>query len=135
MWRMVLASVLLSCLWGAPPRAHHALAAIYDGTREVRIEGVVTEFRFVNPHPLLALEVAAAGARTEQWWLEMDNRFELAAIGMTGETLQPGDLVAVSGNPARAEPRRLYLRKLERPADGLVYEQVGATPRLTTTSR
>ncbi len=55
--------------------AHHSISAAYDRSRQLTVEGHVTEFRFVNPHPLLL--IAAAGAE-EPWQLELDNRFELA---------------------------------------------------------
>ena len=109
--------------------AHHSIAAVYDSTRQERLEGVVAEFQFVNPHPFVIVTVAAGGAE-QQWRLEMDNRFELQGIGMTSETLQPGDRVVVTGSLGRTEPRTLYIRQLDRPADGFRYEQVGSRPRI-----
>jgi hypothetical protein len=99
-------------------------------SREITIEGVVTRFEFVNPHPFLTIAVAARGANSQQWRLEMDNRSELMQIGMTGETLKPGNRVVVTGSPGRSEPHTLYIRRLDRPEDGLRYEQVGAEPRI-----
>jgi hypothetical protein len=111
--------------------SHHSIAAVYDGSRQQRLEGVVAEFQFVNPHPFVIVAVDANGAQ-EQWRLEMDNRFELQGIGMTGETLRPGDRVVVTGSLGRTEPRTLYIRRLDRPADGFRYEQIGSRPRLGT---
>jgi hypothetical protein len=31
--------------------AHHSIAGVYDTRREVAVEGVVTQFQFVSPHP------------------------------------------------------------------------------------
>lgn len=121
-------------LSGFAAEAHHSIAAVYDSAREQRIEGVVAEFLFVNPHPFVVVTVAAGGAE-ESWRLEMDNRFELAGIGMTGETLKPGDRVVVTGSLGRTEPRTLYVRRLDRPADGFRYEQVGSRPRVSTLGR
>jgi hypothetical protein len=109
--------------------AHHSIAAVYDSSRQQRLEGVVAEFQFVNPHPFVIVAVSADGAE-ESWRLEMDNRFELQSVGMTGETLQPGDRVVVTGSLGRTEPRTLYIRRLDRPADGFRYEQVGSRPRI-----
>jgi hypothetical protein len=108
---------------------HHSIAAVYDGSRQQRLEGVVAEFQFVNPHPFVIVAVDADGAQ-EQWRLEMDNRFELQGIGMTEETLRPGDRVVVTGSLGRTEPRTLYIRRLDRPADGFRYEQIGSRPRV-----
>jgi hypothetical protein len=105
---------------------------VYDSTRQQRVEGVVAEFQFVNPHPFVIVTVDADG---EPWRLEMDNRFELAGIGMTSDTLRPGDRVVASGSLGRTEPRTLYIRQLDRPADGFRYEQVGSRPRVNTERR
>jgi hypothetical protein len=60
----------------------------------------------------------------------MDNRYELSDVGMTADTLKPGDRVVVSGSPARSQAQSLYIRQLDRPADGFRYEQVGSSPRI-----
>jgi len=78
--------------------------------------------------------VQADGAE-ESWRLEMDNRFELADVGMTDSTLKPGDRVVVTGSLGRTEPRTMYIRQLDRPADGFRYEQVGSRPRVSTVRR
>ena len=114
--------------------AHHSIAGMYDTREEVTIEGIVAELRFRNPHPVLIVSVGDADS-AKQWILEMDNRRELSRIGMTGETLRPGDRVIISGNPSRQTPQRAYIRRLDRPADGFGYEQVGNSPRISTPSR
>lgn len=115
---------------GAPmlSSAHHTLTGIYERSQETTLRGVVTEFRFVNPHPILVIAVAAADGSTENWQLEMDNRFELSRIGLSDETFQPGDHVFVRGSLGVVRERTFYLRRLDRPADGFWYEQRGSTP-------
>lgn len=110
--------------------AHHSIAAVYDNARRIEIEGNVTEFKFVNPHPVLVVEIGGEASGRESWELEMDNRSELAAIGVTASTFRPGDHVVASGNPARRLAHRLYLLELNRPADGFRYAQVGTRPRI-----
>lgn len=125
----VVSAVLV--LGGIAAHAHHAIGSYYDNQRPATLQGVVTEFQFVNPHPFVLMETQDRLA----WKLEMDNRVELAAIGITGGTIKPGDRVVVSGSLARSEAQRLYIRKLERPADGFTYEQVGSRPRVTPARR
>jgi len=112
--------------------AHHSFGAIYDQSRDVAIEGVVREFRFVHPHPVLVIDVRDASGTTRSWRAEMDNRYELEEIGITGTTFKPGDRVVANGSPGRREANVMYLWKLSRPLDGLRYEQVGSTPYLRT---
>ncbi len=122
-------SFAIAIVAGAPATAHHSIAGVYDSARSTTIEGRVIEFRFVNPHPVLVIEVETPRG-AQSWQLEMDNRFELVAIGMVEGTFAPGDRVVATGSLGRTEPQRLYLRKLDRPADGLLYEQRGMTPIL-----
>lgn len=127
----MLSVVVLGALFGiATLAAHHSISAIYDSSQRKTIEGVVTEFQFVNPHPIVLVDVENGSGGTEQWRLEMDNRVELVQIGFTRETLKPGDRVVVMGSPARRQTQNLYIRRLDRPTDGFWYEQVGASPRI-----
>jgi hypothetical protein len=114
---------------GVPAAAHHAISAIYDSSKRVTVEGAVREFQFINPHPFVIIEVAGGG-KTLEWRLEMDNRFELINEGMNTDTLKPGDRVVASGSLSRTNPQGIYLMRLDRPADGFRYEQIGASPRV-----
>jgi hypothetical protein len=112
-------------LSSAGAAAHHSFGSVYDTASRMTLKGVVREFQFINPHPYLIVEVDE-----QSWRAEMDNRFELADIGITAQTFKPGDEVVLNGSPGRSEARILYLWRLDRPADGLRYEQVGSTPSL-----
>lgn len=114
----------------APATAHHSLAGMYDESRRLTLSGAIKQFQFVNPHPFLVLVVDGT-AGPEEWRLEMDNKGELAEIGIGPDTFRAGDRVTAAGSPGHTTPRILYLRSLDRPADGLHYEQVGFSPRLT----
>jgi hypothetical protein len=117
---------------GVAAHAHHSISSVYDSTRRVTIEGVITQFQLVNPHPFLLVDVKDGAGTSQEWRLEMDNRSELAAIGVTANTFKPGDRVVVAGSRARAQPQGLYVLRLDRPADGFWYEQVGQSPRIRT---
>ena len=111
-------------------RAHHSLSGVYDSSNRLSLDATVVEFRFVNPHPLLIVTATAGGERPAEWRLEMDNRFELERIGMTARTFVRGDRVVVSGSRGHGNANSLYIRRLDRQADGLWYEQVGSSPRM-----
>ena len=129
MARWCLSLALALTMAAAPVLAHHAISAIYDSGKRVSIDGAVREFQFVNPHPFLIVEVTESG-KTLEWRLEMDNRFELIDEGMSADTLKRGDRVVASGSLSRTNPQALYLMRLDRPADGFRYEQIGASPRV-----
>jgi hypothetical protein len=113
-------------------QAHHSISALYDTGQQVTLEGTISQFQFVQPHPFLLIEgkIKDGSGNAQAWRLEMDNLRELAEVGMTGQTLKPGDQVVVSGNPGRNKPQTLYIRRLDRAADGFWYEQVGSSPRV-----
>jgi hypothetical protein len=114
----------------AAAQAHHSIAGMYDGSRRVTVDGVVAEFHYVNPHPFVLLDAKEESGRMQRWKLELDNRRELAAIGITTDTWRSGDRLVASGSPGRDDQRALYTWRLERPADGLLYEQIGMSPRI-----
>ena len=75
------------------------------------------------------LDACGVGARgTERWRLVLDNRHELAAGGMSADTLKAGDRLVVTGGRARNRSRSLYISRLQRRVDGFLYEQVGTNP-------
>jgi hypothetical protein len=115
-------------LGAAVAGAHHSIAAVYDRNRPVVLDGAVVEFALVHPHPVLTIDVGR-GNNAGQWRGEMDNRFELVAIGMTAETFTPGERVVVRGSLSRSQSRALYILRLDRPADGFWYEQTGMSPK------
>jgi hypothetical protein len=129
--RLPLAFALTLGTWAAA-EAHHSLAGIYDQGRRVMLEGVIAEFHFVNPHPYLMIEVRDADGRTQAWKAELDNRGELQDIGVTQTTFKPGDRVGVSGSPGRDRTPLMYVWRLERPADGFLYEQIGTRPHISS---
>lgn len=129
---LLVGGLLLTASTGA---AHHSIAGIYDASRPVTMTGVVREFRFVSPHPWVVIDVTGSGGQARPWRSEMDNLFELAGVGITAETLKAGDRVVVTGHPARSGAESLYVRQLDRAADGFRYEQIGNSPRVRFTSR
>ena len=110
--------------------SHHSIVGVYDSSRRVNIEGTVAQFSFVNPHPFLLVDTKNAGGTVDRWKLELDNKSELAEVGITRDTLKYGDRVLVSGSPARDGSFSLYVLRLDRPADAFRYEQVGSSPRV-----
>jgi len=132
MQRRAFSIVVASALLGVAAQAHHSISAVYDDTQRVTIDGVVTQFQFVNPHPLIVMDVKDSAGNAQQWRLEMDTHRELADIGFTSDTLKPGERLVIIGSRARRQAQSLYIRRLERPSDGFAYEQVGNSPRLLT---
>ena len=131
-WLLTLGAAI--SISGTAAGAHHSLSD-YDSSRQATVEGVVAQYQFVNPHPFLVLDVRDRSGAVQQWKLEMDNRSELSDIGVTKDTFKAGDRIVVSGSPGHTQPRIMYIRRLDRPADGFGYEQVGTSPQLRSRPR
>ncbi|MBH97775.1 MAG: hypothetical protein CMM56_04905 [Rhodospirillaceae bacterium] len=97
--------------------AHHNFAAHYRTEEMVEISGVVTEFRFVNPHARVYVETTNAEGNTEVWMVEGDASVALRRSGWTENQLKPGDLVEITGNPSRSGANMLGWKTLNL-ADG-----------------
>ena len=124
--------ILGLCLVASVAQAHHSLSA-YDQNRSVTAEGTVEDYHFSNPHPVLMIAVTAPSGGKQIWRLEMDNLHELVDVGISKTTFKYGDKVTATGWPDKSSPTGVYLRRLDRPSDGLRYEQIGLSPRVTYT--
>src|SRR5260370_9178305 len=63
-----LASLACAAATGTAP-AHHSFA-MFDNQHPIEISGAVKEFRFVNPHSVLIVEVKSADGVVKDWTLE-----------------------------------------------------------------
>lgn len=84
--------------------AHHAASPHFDNSKPVSIEGVVTEFKLVNPHAYLYLDVTDGDGNTETWNCEMNSASLLRRNGWTRELFSPGTEVKIDGIAARRDP-------------------------------
>jgi hypothetical protein len=90
------ASFTLACLvLAAPVLAHHS-AAMFDSSKEVVVEGVVTEYAWKNPHSYLTVRTA-----TGIVVLELGPPSTLGPLGLKKDTIKVGDQVKVRSNPPR----------------------------------
>ncbi len=104
-------------LWPRPGVSHHAFTPVYDGSKEVTIVGVVTEFRFVNPHAFMFLDVADASGRVVKWTVEFGGNLQLIEAGWRADSVKPGERVRLSGNPTHTGSPRMAFTRLVK-ADG-----------------
>jgi hypothetical protein len=94
--------------------AHHSPAMLYDLSREITIEGVVTRYQLGNPHMRIYLDVDNNGT-IEKWLAEGGSRTQLLRVGWTGDEVVPGDKVTVRGQPARDGSNLIHMEYLTLP--------------------
>lgn len=98
--------IIMLCLvsWASSVSAHHSSSPHFDSEKPVSISGVVTEFKLVNPHAYLYVDVADKNGVVTNWNCEMNAASSLKRNGWTKEALKPGTKVTLNGSAARRDP-------------------------------
>jgi len=90
--------VLPILLLGATANAHHSFAATFRADAVISVEGVVTEFRFKNPHVLVYFDVTNEDGTVTQWVSEGSSATGKRRDGWDRNTIQAGQLVRITGD-------------------------------------
>jgi len=109
------------------------VAPHYDDSKPVTLDGVVSQFDFVNPHSFLYVRVKDTAGQEAVWTCELASRSVLARNGLQAEMFAPGTHVRVTGSAARHSPTGCALREA-RFDDGSVLRSTAlfsATPATT----
>lgn len=115
--RALLCAALAACV--APAAAHHS-AALFDTTRNVAVEGIVTQYDWRNPHVYITLRVADAGGKERQQLIEAGASSVLLPLGLAPSSVVVGERVTVRGNPAKSATATAVLGRELVKADGSV---------------
>lgn len=89
-------------------QAHHSFAAFFDPEKNVTVTGTVTEFRFTNPHGMIAINVKKPDGSIVQWRAETNAPVVLVQRGWSRDSIKPGMVITIDGWPSR--DGRNYLR-------------------------
>lgn len=104
--------------------AHHS-AAIFDSTKLVILKGTTLKFTNMNPHAWISVEARVNGTgESERWDVETTAPIQLVTMGITSNTLKPGDKVTIGIRPLR-DGRRAGALVFLVTADGVAH---GANP-------
>jgi hypothetical protein len=79
----------------SPSFAHHGAAAFDMSMPVVLKNAVVTEFLWINPHPLIKADYTDPQGNVQHWTMELGSTVSAQLIGWTRTTLQPGDKVTL----------------------------------------
>jgi hypothetical protein len=103
--------LLLVALWAHPLWAHHGQAG-YDTSTMVTVDGAVTDFKFVNPHSIVNLDVKDDKGETQAWQGELTSPNHLIRAGWSASTLKAGDQVKMSGFRAKSGANSMWITKI-----------------------
>jgi hypothetical protein len=94
-------ATIVTALSALPAGAHHSTAA-FDNSRVVKLEGTITQFRWINPHASIKIDAKSEGDDPDGiWTIEMTAPNVLINEGWTRTALQVGDKVTMFVNPLR----------------------------------
>src|SRR5437879_5145104 len=79
--------------------AHHSHGSYEETFRD--IQGVVKEVHLLVPHSWVYLEMKDPAGEAQLWALEATSRQGLERIGVTRESLKPGDAIKARCHPLR----------------------------------
>ena len=95
------AAAIVTSIAALPVAAHHSTAA-FDNSRVVKLEGTITQFRWINPHASIEIDAKSEGYDADGvWTVEMTAPNVLINEGWTRTALQVGDKVTMYVNPLR----------------------------------
>ena len=84
-----------------PATAHHSTAA-FDTSQVIKIEGTITQFRWINPHASIKIDGETEGDTPDGLWtVEMTAPNVLINQGWSRAALKVGDHVTLFVNPLR----------------------------------
>ena len=81
------------CLLAIPAWAHHSHAQ-YDTTAYTRVEGVVAEVHWFNPHSWLYINITGDDGEPAIWALEATGPGGLERNGITRDMIKVGDAIS-----------------------------------------
>jgi len=123
--------MLIAAVSTASVRAHHSFA-VYEPTLQIKLSGVVTSFKWGNPHVYLEIDASdPKSGETRHWLLEGASTSILNRAGWKFNMLKPGDMVSVIVSPLRTGEPAALLKQLTLP-DGRKFGN-GAAAGPTTT--
>jgi len=115
--RVALAALTLAA--AAPAGAHHS-AALFDTSKQVAVEGVVTKFDWRNPHVYMAIRTTDASGAVVDQEVEAGASSVLLPLGLKPDSVAVGERVTVRGNPSKQGSGHIVLGRELVKADGSV---------------
>ena len=117
-------------LAGGPVLAHHSFAP-YESTLQIKLSGVVTDFRWVNPHVYIEIDGAEEKTGEKRHWLiEGASTSILNRAGWKFNMIKPGDRITVIVSPLRNGEPAALLKQITL-ADGRKFSNGAVAGRAT----
>jgi len=107
----LLAIVVILLMGSTVAFAHHGTAN-YDTNKSVTVKGAVTKFDFINPHVTIAVDVKDDKGKVVNYRGALTSPNRLTRIGWSKDTLKNGDVISISGFPAKSGAPEIWIQKV-----------------------
>lgn len=84
-----------------PAGAHHSYA-MFDTQQNKQLDGVVSDFKWTNPHSYIEVAVTDDKGQTQKWGVECGSPSQMVRAGWRSSSLKAGDHVVVTVHPLRS---------------------------------
>jgi len=121
-----IACVVFSAAVPLAALGHHSTAVNFNRDSIISVKGVITEYRFQNPHVQILMDVTNEDGETEAWMVELAAKNQFVRSGWVGDEFEAGQIITVFGWEGY-RPRSAYFQRAIMP-DGTEF----TTPNLLT---
>jgi hypothetical protein len=108
--------------WG-----HHSFS-MFDMSKEMTLNGTVTEFQWTNPHSYIEVDVPDEKGAVKHWSIELGSPSILQQSGWKFSSLKKSDKVTLVINPLKSGQSGGFLRKATLPGGKVLGNGPGREP-------
>src|SRR5215813_1651385 len=99
--RLLVVGCAAAALCALPLLAHHSFAAEFDGSKPVKMTGVVTKVEWENPHIWFYIDVKGDDGKVTNWGFSGGAPGQLMRRGIVKNSIKEGATVVVEGFRAK----------------------------------
>jgi hypothetical protein len=108
----ILVSALALIGIAAPAVAHHGFDTEYDAKKKVKLEGVVKQVAWTNPHMRIYIDVTDAAGTVTTWNMELTSPNSVQRQGWGRSSLVAGEKVVFEGYAGKVVESRGSLARI-----------------------
>lgn len=97
----ILPGLMIAALGAVVSNAHHGTAVTYDQNNFITVTGIVTEFRWRNPHSSLHLDITDENGKVVNYTIEMASPGLMVRQGFNRNRFKVGDKVIFKVHPSK----------------------------------
>lgn len=110
---VAVALVVVFLTAGSLVSAHHSRAGVYEPRdKDITMKGVITEWRWRNPHVFLVWKTKDAKGTDVEWTGELSSITSMVSEGVDRNTFKAGQEATLTVSPARSGAPQSQLLKV-----------------------